>query len=245
MDISIFKKIGFSDKSALVYESLLRVGPSSVRSLASITNLNRGSVYDCLKWLQEQGFVNFFQKNTKQLFVAESPEKLADLIKNKEQGLHEASEELTRYMPELLATYNYGGGRPVARYFSREEIKEILEDVLATCENFGEDEYRIYSTEGIREYLYENFPTFSDVRVGKGIAVKAIAIGVGGELRGLDARKWLKVKNTTPTYIILYHGKTAYISLNAKNEPIGVVIENEGVYETQKIIFDELWEKLN
>lgn len=244
MDISIFKKIGFSDKSALVYESLLRVGPTSVRALAAIVNLNRGSVYDSLKWLQEQGFVNFFQKDLKQLFVAESPEKLADLIKNREQSLREAGLELTRYMPELLATYNDGGGRPVARYFAKEEIKEILEDVLATCENFAESEYRVYSTEGIREYLYENFPTFSDVRVGKGIGVKAIAIGEGGELRGLDARKWLKVKNTTPTYIILYPEKTAYISLNAKNEPLGVVIENAGVYETQKIIFDELWNKL-
>ena len=116
--------------------------------------------------------------------------------------------------------------------------------MLATCENSAESEYRVYSTEGIREYLYENFPTFSDVRVGKGIAVRVIAIGAGGELRGLDERRWLKTKNTTPTYIILYPDKTAYISLNAKNEPIGVVIENEGVCETQKIIFDGLWDKL-
>ena len=93
----------------------------------------------------------------------------------------------------------------------------------------------------LREYLYDSFSTFSDVRVAKGIAVKAIAIGEGGELRGLDERKWLKSNSVSPTYILIYPGKTAYISLNAKQEPIGVVIENQGVFETQKTIFDQLW----
>jgi hypothetical protein len=67
---------------------------------------------------------------------------------------------------------------------------------------------------------------------------------MGGELRGLDERRWLKRESPTPTYIIVYPGKVASISLNGRGELIGVVIENEGVYETQKIIFDELWEKL-
>ena len=95
-----------------------------------------------------------------------------------------------------------------------------------------------------KKYLYGNFPTFSDVRIAKGIAVKAISLGGEGELRGLDERKFISKKNNVPTYIIIYPGKTAYISLNAKEEPVGVVIENEGVYETQKLIFDELWKLL-
>jgi len=32
--------------------------------------------------------------------------------------------------------------------------------------------------------------------------------------------------------------------LNAQDEPVGVVIENEGVYQTQRNIFDNLWAKL-
>ena len=92
--------------------------------------------------------------------------------------------------------------------------------------------------------MYDDFPSFSDVRVAKGINVKVIAIGKGGELRGMDERKWLDLESETPTYIIIYPGKTAYISLNAKKEPVGVVIENDGVYETQKGIFDQLWKTL-
>ncbi|KKQ27776.1 MAG: hypothetical protein US42_C0005G0001 [Candidatus Magasanikbacteria bacterium GW2011_GWC2_37_14] len=252
MDMEIFKKLGFSDKLAKIYLALLSLGPSSVRNLAENCELNRGTTYDSLKWLQEKGLVNYYQKDTKQFFVAEDPEKLQTLVKVQQVELSEASQKLEKTVPELQALYNKGGERPVARYYERKEICQILEDVLTTCENSpstdaqgkSENLYRIYSAVGIREYLYDNFSTFSDARIGKNIAVKVIAIGEGGELRGLDERKWLKAENANPTYIIIYPGKTAYISLDAKKEPIGVVIENEGVFETQKIIFDNLWEKL-
>ena len=155
-----------------------------------------------------------------------------------------ASRELEKHIPELEALYNAGGGRPVARYFAQNELATILNDILEVCAENSEKMYRVYSTEGIRDLLYKDFPTFSDVRVGKGIAVRVIALGSGGSLRGLDERKWLKAVDTVPTYIIVYPGKTAYISLNAAREAVGVVIENEGIFQTQKQVFDSLWERL-
>lgn len=244
MDISILKKLGFSDKIASIYLALLRLGPSSVRSLAEQSGFNRGVVYEALKWLQEKGVVDFYEKENKQYFVASEPVKLKALVDEEKTSLAEAERQLESTIPELMSIYNKGGERPVARYYAKHEISSILEDVLKVSEERGELEYRIYSAEGVRQYLYESFPTFSDVRVAKGISVKVIALGEGGELRGLDKRKWLGNKSETPTYIIIYPGKTAHISLNAKGEPVGVVIENEGVYNTQKILFDALWEKL-
>lgn len=245
MDIELLKKIGFSDKSAPVYLALLTLGPSPVRKLAEYTGFNRGTTYDILKWLQDEGLVNFYNKDTKQYFVAEDPEKLHQIVRARKEELSNVDTKLDRMIPELQALYNSGGERPVARYYSAEEIPQILQDVLDTCEAQDESLYRIYSTEGIREYLYQGFETFSDARVSKNIGVRVIAIGEGGELRGLDERKWLKASSVTPTYIIVYPGKTAYISLNAKKEPIGVVIENPGVYETQKLVFDTLWSTLS
>lgn len=244
MDIEILKKLGFSDKSAKIYLGLLSLGPSSVRNLADYCSLNRGTTYDILKWLQEKGVINYYQKDTKQLFVAEDPEKLRHLVKDEMKELEETEDKLQKMVPELQALYNSGGERPVARYYEKKEISQILEDVLEACAASGENIYRIYSAVGVREYLYEQFPTFSDVRIAKNISVKAIALGEGGETCGLDERKWLKTNKTSATYIIIYQGKTAYISLDAKNEPLGVVIENLGIYETQKNIFDELWQKL-
>ena len=244
MDIDVLKKLGFSDKSAQVYLALLSLGPSSVRKLAAYSELNRGTTYDTLKWLQEEGLVSFYNKDSKQYFVAEDPNTMHELVHARQEALSLVEKKLDKFIPELTALYHRGGERPVARYYERGELKNILEDVLVAFEAAGEQVYRIYSAAGVREYLYEDWPTFSDVRVAKGIAVRVIALGQGGELRGLDERKYLRTDSTTPTYIIIYPGKTAYISLDAKNEPIGVVIENQGVYETQKAIFDEVWQKL-
>lgn len=256
MNINLLKKLGFSDKSAKIYLALLQLGPSSVRSLADFCDLNRGTTYDALKWLQEQGVVNYYKKESKQHFVAEDPAKLHDIIEQQKQELLRLDGSLDTFIPELQALHHSGGERPVAKYYDAKHIAEILEDVLITCEHDREATYRIYSSEGLREYLYADFPTFSDVRIAKGISVKVLAIGDGGELRGLDERKWLSISskqehdsgasvhnlyNSVPTYIIIYPGKTAYISLNAKEEPIGVVIENDGVYQTQRFIFDQLW----
>lgn len=245
MDISIFKKLGFSEKATKVYLALIQLGPSSVRKIAERCDLNRGTTYDALRWLQEEKIITYYEKQKKQFFVAESPESLKRIVLRQEEKLGNASTVLEKMIPELQALHNRGGDRPVARYIPREDIPKILEDVLATCEESEEKMYRIYSSAVLREYLYEEFPTFSDVRIGKGIEVRAIAIGEGGELRGLDQRKWLPSESgITPTYIIIYPGKTAYISLDAKNEPLGVIVENDGVYETQKRIFNALWEKL-
>lgn len=244
MSISILKRFGFSDKNAAIYLALLRLGPSSVRKLAEMSGFNRGVVYDALKWLQEQKLVDFYEKENKQCFVAEDPEKLGRLVAEQENELKEAGKNLQEVIPELKSLYNKGGEQPISRYFEKDKLHTILEDVLRSCEETGDLCYRIFSAVGIREYLYDSFATFSDVRIGKGIAVKVIALGEGGELRGLDERKWLPVESKTPTYIIIYPGKTAYISLNAKKEPVGVVIENDGVCETQKVIFDALWKSL-
>lgn len=241
MNIEILKKLQFSEKNAKIYLALLQLGPSSVRSLAEFCHLNRGSTYDGLKWLQEKELVNYYKKDSKQHFVADRPEKLQALVAEQREELDSVDKQLDKVISELQALHDRGGERPVARYYSRKELVHILEDVLETCEQSEDPEYCIYSAEGLRELLYEDFPTFSDVRVARGISVKVIAIGKGGELRGLDERKWLEKNSGTPTYIIIYPGKTAYISLDAKSEPIGVLIENDGVYETQKQIFDALW----
>lgn len=251
MDLEILKKLNFSDKSANVYLALLRLGPSSVRKLANFCDLNRGTVYDVLKDLQEKKVVSFYKKDTKQCFVAEDPEKLFTILQNKKQDIEKTGRQLDNFILELQAIHNSGDKRPVAKYFDKNNLQKILEDVLDTCQaddNDEKKEYRIYSAEGVRPFLYESFPTFSDVRIARNIFVKVIAIGEGGELRGLDERKWLKKENSIEiekdTFIIIYPGKTAYISMGGDGEPVGVVIENRGVYNTQKLIFDNLWKKI-
>src|SRR3989338_7036723 len=109
MQISLLKSLGFSDKNATVYLTLLRLGPSSVRKLAELSELNRGVVYEGLKWLQEKGVVEFYEKDSKQYFVARDPERLLDVVKDQTSELREVEKKLSAVIPELKALHHRGG----------------------------------------------------------------------------------------------------------------------------------------
>jgi sugar-specific transcriptional regulator TrmB len=245
MDISILKKIGLSDKEIKVYLKLLEYGAVSVRSLAELTELNRGTTYDILKKLQEAGLVSYFHQDTKQRFVAEDPEKIIKLLDNEKNKLEEAREKIHDLIPELKSLQDKGGSRPVTKFYEgKEGIRFILEDILSRMNEEKEKEYYVYSAAGVREDVGAAYPDFSKKRVKLGIKTLAISLAEGGKTYGLDERKWIapqKNAEKNMTYIIIYAGKCAFISLDSQGSPVGVMIENQMVYDTQRTIFLELW----
>ena len=96
----------------------------------------------------------------------------------------------------------------------------------------------------IKKHLYQAYPGFSAQRIKLGIKVKTISIGPGGETVGLDPRKWLTQKESSPTYTLIYSGKVALVSVDAEGKPMGVIIEDRNIYQTQKMIFDFIWQQL-
>lgn len=248
MDITIFKKLGLNDKEATVYLSLLEHGASSVRDLAGVTNLNRGTAYDILKKLQEAGLVSFFHKDTKQQFVAEDPNKILKLLAVREDELKTAEEKIKELIPELKSLQEKGGGKPVTKFYEgRAGIKFILDDILSSIKEIGTAEYYVYSAAGVREDVYGAYPDFNKKRIKNNLKAKTISLSSGGSTYGLDERKWLKTEKAgegNMTYILIYADKCAFISRDSRDSPVGVIIENKMIYETQKILFLQMWKLL-
>lgn len=245
MDITIFKKLGLSDKEILVYLSLLEHGESSVRNLAVLTNLNRGTAYDILKKLQEAGLVSFFHKNTKQNFVAEDPDKMLKLLYDRNEELKKAESKIKEIIPELRSLQEKGGGKPTTKFYEgKTGVRFILDDILSSMKNQADKNYFIYSAVGVREDVYGAYPDFNKKRIKNNIKANTISLSSGGGTYGMDERKWLKVEKAgagNMTYILIYAGKCAFISRDSHNNPVGVIIENKMIYETQKILFLQMW----
>ncbi|HLC89682.1 MAG TPA: TrmB family transcriptional regulator, partial [Patescibacteria group bacterium] len=104
--------------------------------------------------------------------------------------------------------------------------------------------YYVYSSATVKKYLYQVYPNFSKDRVAGSIKVKVISIGPGGQTVGLDERKWLSQEAGAPTYTLIYGGKIAMIAVNSDNRPIGILIEDKNIFQTQKMIFEFTWSKL-
>lgn len=242
---AILKKFGLSDKEVKVYLALLESGPLSVRKIAEKTNINRGTAYDILKSLLDFGLVSYYHKEKRQYFTAEDPQKLKEAIKDRQKELVDMKKKVNELIPELRSLFIKSGEKPVVKYYEGYKgVKNILQDLLDVMEKAENKEYFVYSSSNIREYLYKNFSDFSEKRIKKGIKVKVIAIGEGGELQGLDERKWISNKKGTPTYILIYDNKTAFISVDSSDNPLGVIIEDKGIADTQKIIFKNIWNNL-
>lgn len=245
MDITIFKKLGLSDKERAVYLSLLEHGASSVRNLAALTNLNRGTAYDSLKKLQEAGLVSFFHKNTKQNFVAEDPERILKLFSDREQDFKNAGQKIKDLIPELKSLQEKGGGKPTTKFYEgRAGVKFILDDILLSMKVRTDKNYYVYSAAGVREEVYGAYPDFNKKRIRNNIKANTISLSEGGGTYGLDERKWLKVEKANQgnmTYILIYADKCAFISRDSRDNPVGVIIENKMIYETQKTLFLQLW----
>jgi len=243
MDIAILKKLGLSDKEIKVYLSLLEYDDATVRSLAEVSGLNRGTTYDTLKNLRKAGLVVFFKKGAKQRFAAEDPEKIYSLVEKKEEEIEEIKEKIHEFIPELKSLQGNKEERPSSKLFEgRKGIRTILKDILDSLKK-GE-EYYIYSAKRASEDIRAAYPDFTKDRIKKGIGVKSISLAQGGGMHGLDERRWLDANDESATFILIYAGKCAFISRDSLNNPIGIIIENKMIYETQKTIFLSLWKFL-
>ncbi|MBI2355787.1 MAG: TrmB family transcriptional regulator [Candidatus Doudnabacteria bacterium] len=244
---ALLKEIGLSDKEIAVYLSLIELGPSPVRNVATHARINRGTTYDALKKLLEEGLVNYLDKSTHQYFVASQPEKIINLIKQKQDQLESLKQSAQDGLAELKLMFEKRGGKPVARFYEGPEgIRMILEDVLQTLEKSDDKIYYAYSSAGIRKNVYEAMPDFSKRRIKQEISVKTISLSEGGHLVGLDERKWMPTskKDLKATYELIYGGKVAHISMDNSDNPVGIIISNLEIYETQKMIFEFNWSKL-
>ncbi len=243
---SILMELGLGQKEARVYIALLKEGPSSVRQMAAATGLNRGTVFDLLKALQTSGLARYYNEKTRQYFVAASPVKLKELAEERARDVAKASAALNDLVPELESLYDSGDKHPAARmYEGLEGVRTILEDTLETMSAEKEKEYYVYSSSAVRDAgLYASFPDYTAERIAAGVNVKTISLGRHGSTSGLDERKWIEAIEGTPTYILIYGGKVAYIFLSKTGELMGLIMENRGLFTTQKLLFMELWQRL-
>jgi sugar-specific transcriptional regulator TrmB len=239
--------LNFSRADAETYWALLNLKTVSIRKVAELSGINRGTTYEAIKRLLAAGLVHARKSGEREYFAAESPEKIYDLIRDKRKNLMEVQRQAQQIIPELLAQKARPEGKPLVKYYEDDEgIVTLLRDVLQTCAQLNVPEYRVYSSRALRQYLYRRFPQFTERRVQEGITVKAIAIGQGGESAAMAERKWLEESETSSlsSYTIIYGNKVALISISSDLTPYGVVIEDRGTADMQRLLFEQIWANL-
>jgi len=144
--------LGLSPNEAKVYETLLSLGKSSVSQISNKTNIHRRNIYDTLNRLMEKGLVfQIFQKS-ENIYEAVDPDKLLELIGEKEQ-------KLRKILPDLQRTYKKNPSEEIAYiYKGIEGFKNYMRDLVRV----GKTTYFIgakalWFTPDVPEYFLSNF----------------------------------------------------------------------------------------
>ena len=245
--IGVLGSLGVSRNEAETYMALLHIESVSIRKIAAFTGINRGTTYEALKKLMAIGLVSVKRSGKREQYMAESPEHIYSIIRDKRRDLMDASELAKKVVPNLLAHKASPEGRPLVRFYEGDEgIAIILKDVLGTCALLEPQIYYAYSSGPVRQFLYRNFPQFTERRIASDIWVKVIAVGEGGEVAEKSERKWLSnpPEGGISSYTLIYGDKQAIISITSDDTPYGVVIEDAGGAAMQRLLFEQLWNML-
>jgi sugar-specific transcriptional regulator TrmB len=243
----LLRELGFSEAEAETYWALLNLEAVSIRKVAYISGINRGTTYDAIKRLAAAGLVHARKSGQREYYSAESPERIYDLIRDRRKELWETQQQAAALIPELLAKKARPQGRPLVKYYEDDEgVVAILRDVLQTCGQLDEPQYYVYSSRPLRQYLYRKFPQFTERRIKEGIAVKVIAVGEGGDPAEVSERKWLPEPGggEISSYTLIYANKVANISISNDYTPYGVVVEDAGAAAMQRLLFERLWQTI-
>ena len=239
------EELGISNRQTDLYLTLLKLGPSSIRDIASAAGLNRGTTYEELKRLRIMSLVTYFPQGKRRFFCAEQPDVLLRKAEEKRTATVKAVERLEHeILPDLAQITPDGTNTKVFHYEGDEGVEYFLRDILNTMQTQKQKVYRVYSSRKIRKYLYRPFPGFTSARVKAGVHVNVIAIGEGGEDAPLADRKWIDSPETEASYVAIYGTKCTMVSLVSGDYPTVVILDSEGISSALRISFDILWQRL-
>jgi|SRR3989338_1401735 len=242
------KNLGLSENEAKVYMAMLELGPSVVVEISRKSQINRPTTYVQIESLKKKGLVSTQTKGKKQIFIAESPDKLELLIDNELKNVESKKSELNNFLPELLGLFNSSGERPHVKFF------EGKEGILALQREFLKTENApicgITSLDNIFEVFPEFENTYTKKRVSKKIHSRTIYTSRKGPiLKESDESSFRESKFIEPDKlplgvdITIFKDKVAIVALKGKIS--GTLIEHKEIADSFRAIFELVWNKID
>jgi sugar-specific transcriptional regulator TrmB len=236
VDIKIvLEEYGLSDKEANTYLELLPLGSINIQKLSSKLNYPRTTVYNTLNYLISKGLISYIIKNKVKFYEAVDPEKFIDKLEEKKALIKSVMPNL-----KILKT-NIENTSTVEIFQGAKGVFTILSDVFKEKQEI----YYFGSYSLSKEILKHQPEHVRTIRLERKIPAKIVMdyydepIFKTREYKKLTEMKFNNSLKDFPCMIFIYGKKVAIYTL--KKDLIGIIIDNEQVAESMKIIFDMYW----
>lgn len=235
--------LGLSNKEAAVYVALLELGRSSVSQISRKAAVNRATGYVILDSLITKGLVNISGKEPKQEYIAESPDKLAELFRREQEAAKE-KEARAQELSLQLKSIQKVGDRPQVRFYEGVEgIRTVFEDSLTTQSG------KIVAFTSIEDQhvsIPNYFPEYYQRRKRNNLFMRAIFpdTPMGIERQNANENEYRdSVLVPAETYgihpaINIYDNRLMIASFREK---LGIIIESAEIADAMKKIFELAW----
>jgi sugar-specific transcriptional regulator TrmB len=242
----ILIKSGLTSDQAKIYEVLLKKGVMPASKAALTAGLKRGLGYKVIEQLVALGLIEKIDKKVA-LFAPSHPSKINELLKKKSEELEITQASLTGTLGLMTSDFNLTSGKPNIQFFEGEDgMKKVLEDSL-----YSKEEILSYADMmAVKKYIPKINEWYATEREKKGVTKKVILPDTP-EAREILASyhteitksKVIKLDDKPLESIMqIYDGKVSYVTMSDK-QMIGVIIEDQAIYEMQKAIFNFTWIK--
>jgi sugar-specific transcriptional regulator TrmB len=233
--------IGFSDKEALVYSALLRMDKATVAQLCKETGVPKSTVYLVLETLKKKDLVREIEGGKKDLFCAESPERLRELIADERMKLVEKEKRVEEVIQELNSTEKLPGDKPDVKFFEgKAGIRESIEEFVNAKFYSEKVDYGIYSYDLMKKIFSErDIARFDEKRVHDNIHFRAIYSGYEVEIPRSKMQESIKIDQEQfpiQADIGIFNDEVRFHTLG--DSVWGVTIKNKEIATTLKSLIE-------
>ena len=246
---STLEKLGLSENEALLYSVMLRHPKCTVQELTTRAPFPRTMLYHVLNQLSQKGLVSSSKDKWRTLYIAESPERLYELLALREKEFETQSRAVREIIPVLSNKCRLAGERPSVRTFEGvEEYKKALEDIILAKPKV----VLAYESLGKKKPGLEARELHERRRIVKKIQKDVLFFESKESAHYFAKRKYddfTRFRNADAEIIqrfdvdlALYDGKILYTSYDER-EPTAILIEDKALYSMQQSLFLSLWAK--
>lgn len=237
---------GLTSDQASLYETLVQNGPLPASRAARLAGVSRTLSYKVLDDLEKIKLVTKKDpENGSSIFTAEHPNKLQELVDQKEESAQRAKIAMDGVLSSIISDYNKVTGKPGVRILEgKNGIQKALNETLEAHEMI----YTYADIDTIQKYVGDINKQYMKNRIKRGIKKRILAQDTP-EIRE-DAKKLqseyteirLIPKHDAPKFFTameIYDGKISYLTF--KNGLIATIIEDEAVYTMHRYLFEHAW----
>lgn len=236
--------IGLGENEARLYELLLKKTSATIVELQRASPFSRTMLYYILGNLTAAGLATAAKNGSKTAYSAEPPEKIFDVIKEKEQDLARQKAGAAQLVTDLGAMYRLAQNKPGIRFFEgMKGVQEALDDSLTATEPV----YTFLDYDAVRTYAANLDESQHTARRAKNIKKRILVVNTPlarqvfpGQDTDTEVKFLSRAIKLSQTTVQIYNNKVVYFTLRAENM-IAVMLVDPDLYAMQRSIFDYIW----